>query len=380
MLKGSHLNWLDIRDKFSILNKITYLNTASVGLMPRQSINAAINWLKEREHGNIYWLSWYEKFNEAKELFSRLIRADPDEISGVTNTSEGLNLIANSIKWEKGDNIIINDQEFPTNIYIWKVIARKHGLNIKIVRGKSNSVKVEDYESVIDDKTKAIAVSWVQFSNGAVSDIKALAKLAHEKNGYIIVDGIQGVGSLKINVKEWDIDFLSCGGHKWLMGLPGSGFLYVKKDIINELDIPFAGWLGNNNVFDFSSKDFSPAPGARRFELGSPNFIGYVAILESLRLILEIGIEKIESRNITLAKALVEKIGEKYPIDTPIINGSPQAPIVKIIVKNPTKIAKKLQKWQIYVAARLNGIRVSMHFYNNEEDIDKLLEKLGEKT
>ena len=374
------MHWREIRELFSVLKEITYINAASVGILPDTAVKAAQEWLNERRYGNIYWLSWYEKFSEAKALFAELIKTRADNVCGVYNTTEGLNFVANSIRWKAGENIVINDLEFPTNVFIWQIVARKHGLELRVVKNRNGVLHIEDYERVIDDKTRAIAVSWVEFSNGYVHDLKALAEIAHEHNAYLIVDGIQGVGSLYIDVERWGIDFLACGGHKWLLGFPGSGFLYIRREILDELDIPFAGWLGDKDPYDFSFREFRPADSAKRFELGSPSFIGYVALERSLKLILDIGIERIQKRNLELVRYLIEELGERYEIESPLNDGYPVSPIIRIKVAKSDEIVEKLREHKIFVASRRGGIRVSPHFYNDKSDIDKFVRALKQAT
>jgi len=366
------INDKDIKALFPVLKEVTYLNTASIGLIPKTSLEKAYEWLSQREYGNKHWLDWYDEFTEAKELFAKLINAKRTEIAGISNTSEGLNLVANSIKWRPDDVIVLNDLEFPTNVFIWQVIAKKYGLKLKIVQNKNGRVPLEEYENLMDRKVKVVAVSWVQFSNGYVHDLKELAEIVHAHDAYLVVDGIQGVGSLSLDVSKAKPDFLTCGGQKWLMGFPGTGFLYVRSEVLDDLNISFAGWLGDKQPFRFDYREFEPAEGAVRFELGTPNFIGFSAIKESLKLILDIGINTIEKHNLELASYLVEQLGTDY-IDSPLSNGKPLSPILKLKVKNPDKVYKELISRKIWVSLRKGGIRVSTHIYNRKNHIDLLI-------
>ncbi len=370
------MDWSKVRENFSILNEITYINAASVGLIPDTAIKEAEKWLSERRYGNIYWLEWYKIYENAIKLFAKLINASENEVTGVYNTSEGLNFIANSIDWRKGGNIITNDLEFPTNLFIWQVISKRYGLELKVIRNREGFIDIREYEEAINDKTIAIAVSWVEFSNGYVHDLEKLAKLAHDHEAYLIVDGIQGTGSLPLDVKRTKIDFLSCGGHKWLMGLSGAGFLYVRSEVLEELHPPFAGWLGDAEPFRFDYREYKPHPSARRFDLGSQNFIGYVVLNNTLSLINEIGIRNIYDKNMRLAKILAESIDNIAEIASPMPNGKLMSPIVSIKINNAEEIYQKLRERKIYIALRAGNLRVSPHLYNNEEDINKFVEEL----
>ncbi len=370
------MNWNDIRRDFSVLNEVTYINAASVGITPESAIRAAKAWLNERRYGNMHWMDWYERYKSALKLFAKLIGASENEVTGTYNTTEGLNLIANSIDWKKGQNIIINDLEFPSNTFIWQVIAKRYGLELRVVKNKNGYIELKDYENAVDNKTKVIAVSWVEFSNGYVHNLPELAKLAHNHEAYLIVDGIQGVGSLEINVNETKLDFLSCGGHKWLMGLPGAGFMYIRRDFLEEINPPFAGWLGDKEPFRFDYREYQAPKTARRFDLGSPNFVGYVVLEKTLELISKIGIRKIENRNKSLAKLLIESVEGDIVVASSLINNEPMSPIVSLRIDDAENVYKKLREKKIIVALRKGNIRVSPHFYNNEQDIEKLLNEL----
>ncbi|MHA1616617.1 MAG: aminotransferase class V-fold PLP-dependent enzyme [Candidatus Njordarchaeales archaeon] len=331
-------------------------------------------------YGNLYWRKWYDESQEVKKLFSRLINASPEEVSLIENTSMGLNLAANSIKWEPGDNIVINDLEFPTNIFPWQVQARKHGLEIRVAKNRNGRLDIDVYEKLVDDHTKVIALSWVEFSNGYVHDLKALSELAHTHGAYLVVDGIQGVGALKIDVRETDVDVIVCGAQKWLMGLPGTGLMYIKKSVLDELEVSFGGWLGDEKPFEFAYREYSPVRSARRFELGTPNFVGYYVLKSSLELILSIGINNIQNRDLELAGYLIEKVQDIAKIASPLNNGKPESPIISLEVPDAENIVNALwNEDKIRVAARMGRIRVSPHFYNNEEDIDKLVEALRKR-
>jgi len=339
-----------------------------------------MKWLEEREYGNIFWLKWEKIREETKQKIARMINAEEKTIAIVENTSWGLNIIANSLKWKKGDNIILNDLEFPTNIFPWQIQAKKHSLEIRVIRNKNGIIDIRDIREKIDDKTRVIAISWVQFSNGFVSDLTQLAELAHSHDAILVVDGIQGVGAIPIDVRKMDIDVLVCGGHKWLLAFPGAGFMYIKKEILEDLDIKFGGWLSDADPFNFDYREYTPAEGSRRFEIGSPNFAGIYALNASVEYLLRIGVEKIYERNLELTRFLLEKIPSRFKILSPLIDNTPKSSIILLAVKDAKKAYEKLKERKIIVAARKGGLRVSINFYNNEEDIEKLLRNLSEVT
>ncbi|MCD6491898.1 MAG: aminotransferase class V-fold PLP-dependent enzyme [Candidatus Njordarchaeia archaeon] len=369
-------SWDSIRSEFYGVKELTYLNTASTGLMPERSIKEWKDHIETRRLGGINWPDWEKKLIEYKEKIGKLINAEPAEIAFCHNTSYGINIIAHGIKWRPGDEILLNDLEFPANYFPWIHIAHKYGLKIIMVKNKDGIIDADEYAKKITNKTRIIAVSWVEFSNGFVHDLKRLSEIAHNNGAYLFVDGIQGVGALSIDVKSEDIDFMACGGHKWLISPTGTGFLYVRDNLIEELELSFIGWRGEQNFTDFTQREFKPAREARRFEIGTLNFSGIHASVESINLLLEISINEIEKRNLQLIQYLKSKLENLgVNISTP---ETLKSPILSFKVHNGEKIYKELRKRKIIIAFRLGNIRVSPHFYNNEEDIDTLIKTLKE--
>ena len=370
------LNILDVRKDFSAIEKYNYLNTASVGLLPKQTINAIKRYLdKERLYGNIYWKEWENKLEQARSLIAELIGAKEEEIAIVSNTSEGLNIVANGIKWKNKENIVLNDLEFPSNIFPWQNQAKKHNLEIRIAKNVHGKIPLEEYEKHIDDNTRVIAVSWVEFQNGFKHDLKALAELAHAHGAYLVVDGTQSIGMLDVDVKKMDVDFLACACAKWLISPIGTGFLYIHKDLVDEIDATYVGWRSVKDPENFSYRWFELDEAARRFEAGSPSFLGIQGLMESLKYIHRIGSRSIERRDLELAEYLVEQFLEikQLKIVTPLNEDKPQSAIVSFTCRNVEEVYNKLLENRFIVSLRLNAIRVSPHFYNIEQEIEDLV-------
>ncbi len=372
------VNWLAIRSHFPGVSHTCYLNAASLGLVPDVSIKALECFIRQRSLGSMLWLEWYSAVDDIRRLVSKLIGSKPEEIAFVQNTSMGLNLIANSIRWGKGENIVTTDLEFPTNLFPWQVIAKKYGLEIRYVRNIDGALRREDFERAVDEKTRVIAVSWVEFGNGFVNDLEFLSKLARENDALLVVDGIQGAGALRIDVRNIGVDVFVSGFQKWLLGI-GSAFLYVRADLLDELEISFAGWLSDKDSHSFEFREYSPSPNAKRFELGSPSFADAIVARESLRFIQNVGIENIEKRDLDLISYLRKRLSEYDDIKfmTPKDNPSPILTF-RFRSQDTKAVFEYLLEKNIYVSYRLGGIRVSPHFYNNRSDIDTLLDAIEE--
>jgi selenocysteine lyase/cysteine desulfurase len=237
-------------------------------------------------------------------------------------------------------------------------------------------------EKSIDDKTVAVAVSHVEYVNGFRHDLRALSEIAHEHGAYLIVDAIQSAGAMQIDVKRDDVDFLSTACYKWLLSPPGAGYLYVKEELIEKFEPPLVGWASvKQDVFD--TVDFWDiwslrlSETASRFEVGSPSSISFVGAREALKILLDFGIENVEKRVLKLTGYLIEAVKNlgltlQTPEDQPHRSG-----IVNFKIKKPQEVVEKLSRNGIIVSARAHGIRVSPHFYNTEEEIDKLIEEIS---
>jgi selenocysteine lyase/cysteine desulfurase len=237
----------------------------------------------------------------------------------------------------------------------------------------------------VDDQTAAVAISHVEYSNGFRNDLKALSEIAHEHGAIIIVDVCQSAGALCVDVKRDKIDFLATSSYKWLLGPSGAGFLYVQKDLVTKSEPVFVGYEGvKPEVFEsiklWNNQELKFVDTASRFETGGLSVLSYAGAVAALKLILEVGIDEIEKRVTGLTGHLIERLKEEgFKLQTPD-DIKHRSGIVNFFVIDPRGIAEKLEKKGIIVSARMNGIRVSPHFYNTEEEIGRLIEetkKLG---
>jgi selenocysteine lyase/cysteine desulfurase len=321
-----------------------------------------------------------EKANETRGLAARLIHAPADRISLVKNTSTGLNILASGIKWKKGDHIVLNDIEFPSNIYPFLNLERL-GVEVELVKNRDGKVMVEDYVEAIRPETVLVSISHVQFLNGYRCELEALGRVCRERGVIFSVDAIQSAGVLEIDVERQMIDFLSCGAHKWLMGPQGNGFIYLSQDVQDRIWPAHVGWLSVKDAWNFFDYRLDLLDSAERFELATENWMGIWGFCESLRLLLEVGIGEVGKKVLTLTDRLVEgleargcgvvsprKAEEKSGIVLFSAGDSPEA---------NEAIFRSLMDNNVHIAYREGYLRCSPHFYNSTDDIDRLLEGLG---
>jgi selenocysteine lyase/cysteine desulfurase len=317
-----------------------------------------------------------------KPFFAKLINAETGEIAVVENTSVGMNIAANVLHPKPGSRIVTTDLEYPSVVYPF--LRKSLGVKVEYVKNVKGKVLLEDMERAVDDKTAAVAISQVEYANGFRHDMQAISEIAHEHGAYVIVDAIQSAGAVSVDVKRDNIDFLTASCYKWLLSPPGAGYLYVREELIQKSEPPFAGWASVKQEI-FNTTDFweiwklELSETATRFEVGSPSYISLVGAREALKLLLRVGIPNIERRILGLTDRLIDSIRDmNLDLQTPEEKAC-RSGIVNFRVENPRQVAEELGRKGIIVSARSNGIRVSPHFYNTEEEIDALTDEIRKR-
>jgi len=369
-------NMLKIREQFPITRNKVFLNHAAQSPLPKPAADVVRKFVDDFSNFGDTSIEWNDG---GKPFFAKLIQAKPEEIAFVENTSMGLNIAANVLHYPPDSKIVTTDLEYPTVVYPW--LRKKLDVKVHYVKNIDGKILLEDMERAVDDKTVAVAVSHVEYVNGFRHDLQALSEIAHKHGAYLIVDAIQSAGAMQIDVKKDDVDFLATACYKWLLSPPGAGYLYVKKELIEQFEPPFVGWASVKpevfetlDFWDIWSLELSET--ASRFEVGSPSFISLIGAAEALKILLNFGIENIEKRILKITNYLIESVKSLgLKLQTP---EEPQyrSGVVNFKIGKPREIAESLQRKGIIVSARGHGLRVSPHFYNTEEEIDKFIEEI----
>jgi len=369
-------NMLKIREQFPITRNKVFLNHAAQSPLPKPAADVVRKFVDDFSNFGDTSIEWNDG---GKPFFAKLIQAKPEEIAFVENTSMGLNIAANVLHYPPDSKIVTTDLEYPTVVYPW--LRKKLDVKVHYVKNIDGKILLEDMERAVDDKTVAVAVSHVEYVNGFRHDLQALSEIAHKHGAYLIVDAIQSAGAMQIDVKKDDVDFLATACYKWLLSPPGAGYLYVKKELIEQFEPPFVGWASVKpevfetlDFWDIWSLKLSET--ASRFEVGSPSFISLIGAAEALKILLNFGIENIEKRILKITDHLIESVKSLgLKLQTP---EEPQyrSGVVNFKIGKPKEIAESLQRKGIIVSARAHGLRVSPHFYNTEEEIDKFIEEI----
>ena len=365
-----------VREQFPVTKNKVFLNHAAESPLPKPVADALHKYVEEFSN---FGESSIELEDRGKSLFAKLINAKPEELAIVENTSMGLNIAANLLRYPPGSKIVTTDMEYPSVVYPW--LRKSLPVKVHYVKNVNGKILLEDMEKAVDDNTVAVVVSHVEYFNGFRNDLGAISEIAHEHGAYVIVDAIQSAGAVKIDVKKDDVDFLTCACYKWLLGPPGAGYLYVKRELVEKFEPPLVGWLSVKpevfetiDFWDIWSLKLSET--ASRFEVGTPSFISIAGIIQALKMFLDFGMENIERRILKLTDYLIETVKDLgLKLQTPE-EKQYRSGIVNFKISNPKELAEKLNGKNIVVSARSHGIRVSPHFYNVEEEVDTLMEEV----
>ncbi len=329
-------------------------------------------------HGLVHYEKWGNRTKKVRQLAAQLINAEADEIAFAPNTSSGLSFVANGIDWQAGDNIITADCEFPANIVPWKRISREFGVELRMARERDGRLETEEILSLIDSRTRAVSLSFVEFASGFRNDLATIGRHCRERGVLFVVDAIQGLGALKLDVKACSIDALSADAHKFLLGPDGVAMFYVSRQAMERIKPTVVGWTSLAKPFDFSSQDQLYSPSAQRFEPGALNTAGIVGLGASIEMFLSLGMERIESHVLGLGDYLSERLNERgYQVVSSRRAGETSAVVCCRHDKfSADHLYRILNDRRIITTPRLGRLRISPHLYNTREEIDQLIESL----
>lgn len=364
-----------------------FLNHASTGPLPERTVRVLEHWAHLRANpARISHDLQFDSLAKARRLIARMIGAEESEIALATNTTYGLNLAAFSLPLRPGDVVLTPDGEFPANVYPWMQLAARRGIEYRRLVCEENVLTVDRLtrELDADPRVRAVSVSWVQFASGARVDLEALGSLCRERGAYFVVDAIQGLGPLMLDVRRAPIDIVACGAQKWLLSPWGAGFVYVRRELIDALEPHDVSWLAVRGADDFSRLvDYELAwrDNARKFEFVTVPFQDMAAMIASLELFLELGLEAVCAHIAMLAQRVVDWSSDRG--DVQLV--TPRAPerragIVSVRPRDAAAASARLQRAQVAHSLREGAIRLSPHCYNTVAEIDRALEIVGDGT
>ena len=367
------------RDLFPVTRRYAYLNHASVAALPRPVVEAMTGYLSERgQAGSEALPGWDSQHEQIRQLVARFVGAHRDEIVFTGSVSHGLNIVAAGLDWQPGDNLVCAETEFPANVYPWTNLQRR-GVEVRFAPARDNRVLVEDIAARMDRRTRLVAISFVEFGTGYRNDLEALAQLCHERGATLCVDGIQGLGALQFSLTRTPVGFVATHAAKWMLGPIGAGFLTIRRDLLGRLDPVMTGWRAVVDRDDYYRYDSPLRDTGERFEPGSLNVAGLLGMAAAIELLLSVGLDQIEARILALTDYLIAGLQARgCIITTPIAHRRERSGIV--CLRHPSvesaTLAERLRAAGVVVSLRGDVIRVSPHFYNTEDDLERLLSVL----
>lgn len=369
-----------LRSLFSHTGSLIYLNHAAVSPPPRNTIEAVTAQLKDvAEHGSLNYRKWVAVKERARRKAAEMLGARPEQVAFTRNTSDGLSTIANGLDWRAGQNVVTFRREFPSNVYPWLRLREAHGVEVRFCRELGGRVDVEEMLSLIDDRTRVVAISQVQYGSGYRADLEQLGRAARARDALLVVDVIQGMGAVPVNVEAELIDAAAGACHKWLLTPEGVGLLYLSERARERVSPTLVGWTSVPEPEERDDFEQEWAAGTLAWETGTAPTALFHGLEASLSLLLETGIERIAAHLLELTDHLCERLWARgYEVVSSRLPGEKS----QIVCLRPrgewTALALygHLKKQGIVTAPRGDRLRVAPHLYNTIQDMEALLSAL----
>lgn len=369
------------RAKFPTTGSKAYLNSGSYGLLA-DSVRAAMErYLSDRTERGADWGAWVGLEEEVRRQMATLLGAQTEEIAVTASASAGINAVASSIDFSKRRKAVVSNYEFPTSAQIWHAQEKRGAEVVHVSEAGDRTIPLSHFESAIDEDTAIVALSHVCYRHGgklSADDIRAIAKVAHERGALVILDCFQSVGTESIDPGALGVDFCVGGMLKYLLGTAGIGFLWVRNALAEKLVPTTSGWFAqaDTHAMDIFAND--PGPGARRFQAGTPPVPSLYMAQAGLGLIIGLGLDAIETRVRSLTRLALDRLAdEKIAVATPD-DDARRGPMVAVRARDDNALVARLIDQGIITSCRDGNVRAGFHAYNNEADIDRFIKALCE--
>jgi selenocysteine lyase/cysteine desulfurase len=364
------------RARFPILGRRIYVNSCSQGALSLDVESALAAFTESWHTHGSPWDRWVGEVERLRTLFAAAIGADADEVAVMPNASAGITAIATALAFDTDRRtVVLGEFEFPTMGHVW-LAQQRRGARIDWVQAHGDALPVEAYAAHIDERTLIVPAAHVCFRNGYRLDISRLATLCRERGAYLLLDDYQRTGTAPLDVHALGVDFMVTGALKYLLGPSGVAFLYVRRDLIERLEPLQTGWFGRVDPFAFSNHRLDWSPSARRFETGSPPIPNIYAVAAGIELLKTVGPTMIAEQVNRLVERFARGVRERgFDLVTPH-DPAARGPLVVVRSTDAATMVRRLEQRGIIASARGTGLRVSFHAYNNDEDVDAVLQAL----
>ena len=368
-----------LRRHFPLLAEKTYLNSGSYAALADRVRTAFTRYLDDRLAVGANWDVWVTKNEAVRSAMAAILRVDANEVAVTTSTTAGINAIASALDFTGArDTVVTTDFEFPTNAQIWHAQEPRGARVVHVHADDDGYIPVERFADAIDERTRLVAITHVCFRNGARLDIQAIARIAQAKGALVLLDCYQSVGSMTIDAKALDVDFVVGGMYKYLLATAGIGFLYVRAELVPTLVPTHSGWFAQADIAAMDISGNHPSPTARRFEAGSPPVVNCYAAEAALAIINEVGTDAIEARVRNLTGQCMDRLAEiGWPAVTPR-DDNRRGAMIAIPSRDSAGLDAALAARRIVTSHRDANLRATFHLYNNEADIDVFVAAMAE--
>lgn len=363
---------LGVRHDFPAAATRAYLNAAYIAPSPTAVLAAGQEFLARKVERPISLGAMLAKTDEVRAQFARLINASPDEIGFLFATSEGENIVAQSIDWRAGDNVVIDALHYETEFVLYREMEKRHGIELRIVPAVNGAVHARDIEPFVNARTRLVSVAWVSHQNGFRHDMRPIADLAHAHGALFYTDGIQAVGMIPTDVKAAGVDFLCCGTYKWVLGGFGVAPFYIRRELLDRTRLDRFGAL--HVARELPDNHFELHASAKRFDYATLPFCEVYQLGAGLQYLERVGVPRIEAHTVGLARRLHDGLSQQgYRLATPPGNGS--SIVTCQITRDPAAVRAAFEAAGVDVSVRdaAKQVRVSAALFNTDADVDRFL-------
>ncbi len=374
-------SFADARRLFPHTKKVVYFNSASFGPFAssvKQAIEANLELRTRAERDDSH--DAFSIIDELRGTYGKLAGANKREIGIGLNTSHGINVAAFGLPLKRGDEVLIPDVEFPAAVYVWRTAAAERGLRLRMIKTTDRCFDIKHLEKAVSTRSKVVSLSWVQFFNGYKVDLAEISEFCRKHRLYLVVDGIQGMGVEPLNLHKLGIDVFTTGCQKWMLSPQGCGFFYISDRVRDRIRMPFVSWLGSDWKMNFTEMFKYDQPlydSAQRFEMGYYATLNLHGMKAAARIFTDLGIRHIQKHNYALSDRLANYLeGNSFYRITSSMESRHRSSILTFTCNDYKQLHREILKQKIILVQREGSIRVSIHLFNNEKDIDRLTEVL----
>jgi len=366
-----------IRAEFPIFEHTVYANSCSQGALSNRVRAAAEEWLEGWDENGAEWDYWVERNEAARSAFAALVHADPDDVAVTTSVSQGVSALVSALDLSGERNrIVISEYEFPTVGQIAHAQELRGAEVVQVTSDAGGRIPLERFAEAIDERTALVCCTAVSFRSGHRNDVAAIAELGHARGAVVLADSYQAVGALELDVRTLGADVVTGGTVKYLLGSAGLGFMWVRRSLGSTLLPTQTGWFADEDIFAMSIADYSPHASARRFDSGTPPVPSLYPGVAGMELIAEARVPEIEAHVRGLVDRLLAGLDELGATVATARGEGDYGPLVCVVATDPNRLVEALAGERIVTSTRDANLRISLHLYNVEDDVDRILAAL----